>query len=54
MKGGCKGKDEDDYLDKGKRKHKEMRDGIIGEDTEQHWKQQKLYNNPMANFVDAV
>lgn len=53
MKGGCKGKDGDDHLDRGKRKHKEMRGGVTGEDMEQCRKQQ-LYNDPTANFVDAV
>lgn len=54
MKDGCKGEDGDDYIDKGKRKHKEMRDGVTGEDMEQHRIQQKLYNDPIANLADTV
>jgi len=49
-----KGGDREDHIDKGKRKLKEMRDGVTEEDMEQYRKQQKLYNDPMANFVDTV
>ncbi|CAZ79894.1 unnamed protein product [Tuber melanosporum] len=54
VKDKSKGKDGEDHVDRGKRKLKEMRDGVTEEDMEQYRKQQKLYSDPMANFVDTV
>lgn len=46
--------DDDESVEKGKRKLAQMRDGVTEEDMEKFMKQRRLHDDPMANFVDVV